>query len=276
MPPNRGLKFWQILVGLLIVVLVFNVTALEAALVPLILAGIIFYGLRQNGMLPRPPAMRSLDSEPWPAQQRQRQQRPTEEEVRFENQDSSSEPIYSHAIQAVHRAGIDPNETMVLPVDIGVMAFRAGDAPTIYRSQPVSEDIDYLQPFIQLRVPQRAMGRVKFELVDGDGQTLFIHEDLHQLQRGRNLVMPSARLPIHDALAIQSHWRLRVSADDRLLAEHRFFWQETAPGIRPTLAEDGEISPELRTAISQNERQSLSLDDLLSDQEDEPRQQRRR
>jgi hypothetical protein len=187
-----------------------------------------------------------------------------------------ADQVYAHALEAVRDAGLDPTTTHVLPIDIGVMAFSADQDPTIYRTKPVLDDVDYIQPFVQLRLPTRADGRIRFEFVDSDGQVLFIHEEYHHLQRGRNLVTPSARLPIHDAHNMNGDWQLRVSADSVLLAVHHFGWQEsTTKAIRRHLREDGELSNEVRAMLAESRLQNMSLDELLAEQQVEENSQRR-
>jgi hypothetical protein len=178
-----------------------------------------------------------------------------------------AEQVYAHALDAVRRAGRDPNETTVLPIDVGVMAFSGDADPVIYRTRPMLDDIDYVQPFVQLRLPQRAKGRIRFEIADSDGQVLFIHEEDHDFQQGRNLVVPAARLPIHDAHAMHGDWGLRVSADGVLIADHHFGWQEsTTTVIRRHLTEDGELSGELRAMVADSKLEKMSLDELLEAQ----------
>jgi len=170
---------------------------------------------------------------------------------------------------AVRRSGLDPTETHVLPIDVGVMAFSGDGDPVIYRTRPVPDDVDYLQPFVQLRLPTRAHGRIRFEIIDSDGQTLFVRQEDHEFERGRNLITPAARLPIHDAHAMMGAWQLRISADDVLIADHRFEWQEDARKvIRRHLTEDGELSSEVRAMVAENRLQRMSLDELL----EQPRQ----
>ena len=61
------------------------------------------------------------------------------------------------------------------------------------------------------------------------------------------------------------------------LAVHRFVWSErTEKVIHRHIHEDGEISNELRAAISDSQPGSMSLDELRSAQEDEQQQTRRR
>ncbi len=184
-----------------------------------------------------------------------------------------ADQVYAHALDAVRRAGLDPAETHVLPIDIGVMAFSADHEPVIYRTRPVLDDVDYIQPFVQLRLPTRARGRIRFELVDSDGQILFVHEEDHEFQRGRNLITPAARLPIHDAHAMHGDWQLRVTADNVMIAEHNFAWQESASKtIRRHLTEDGELSGEVRAMMAENRLQRMSLDDLLEEQDQQQEQ----
>jgi hypothetical protein len=208
---------------------------------------------------------------------RRRGQSQPDHDLEFSDYEEAAgrERIYAHAIRAVEEAGLDPETAKVLTTDIGVMAFKDDSEPLIYRSRPVLDDIDYLQPFVQLRLPQKAIGRIRFEIVDSDGQVLFVHEDRHQLERGRNLISPAARLPIHDAQAMYEEWELRVSADGVPLASHHFSWQESATKVvRRHLSEDGEISTELRATMAENRLQKMSLDDLLLDQEEESQNQK--
>ena len=192
---------------------------------------------------------------------------------------TGTEKVYAHALRAVEQAGLDPDTAQVLPVDMGVMVFQGDNDPVVYRTHPIPDDADYVQPFVQLRLPTRAVGRVKFEVIDADGQVIFIHEDVVNLERGRNLVTPSARLPIHDAHNMMGTWQLRVSADGMPLAVHKFVWQETnTRAIRRHITADGELSNELRASLAENRLGKMSLDELLSfqDGDQEPQRQQRR
>jgi len=192
---------------------------------------------------------------------------------------TGKERIYRHALEAVKEAGLDPDQVKVLVTDIGFMAFKDDEEPVVYRSRPVRDDVDSIQPFVQLRVPTKAVGRIRFEIVDSDGQVLFVREENHQLERGRNLITPAARLPIHDSQAMHDSWELRISADGLPLATHFFDWEETSlRAVRRHLTEDGEITGELRAALAANRLEKVSLDDLLADQVEDvenERQERR-
>jgi hypothetical protein len=196
----------------------------------------------------------------------------------FSSRQSQSEPIYRHALEAVQRAGHDPDSVQVLAVDIGVMAFKGNSEPAVYRTWSLPDDIDYVQPFVQLRLPSKAAGRIKFEIVDSAGHVVFVHEDVHNLERGRNFISPAARLPIHDENLTNGQWGMRVSADGVILAEHRFEFSEAAEAnIRRHIGEDGEINTELRAVMAESRLPKMSLDDLLQyGADDEEQQQQKR
>lgn len=179
------------------------------------------------------------------------------------------EQRHEHALAAVRAAGRDPDSLPVLPVDIGVMSYTGDNDPVIHRDWAVMDDVDYIQPFVQLRLPRTATGRIRFELVDSDGEAQFVHEQDYQLERGRNLVVPAARLPVQDQQPVDRPWELRVIADGVLLAVHEFEFDDAdtiSQELRQHILEDGEISNELRTALAANRLERMSLDDLLADQ----------
>jgi hypothetical protein len=264
-------RFWEVMLGILFLTTGFAVVN-DGVLPAWLLVGMGAYLLwRQFD------ASRVFSP---PSNERVRARRSLDDDYESDTDEppSSGEKIYAQALRAVERAGLNPNEVQVLPVDIGVMASRKGEPPAVYR-KTIMEEVDYIHPFVQLRLPKKAVGRIKFELLDGDGQILFVREDTHQLERGRNLVTPPARLPIHDGHMLQKNWQLRVSADGMLLAKHEFGWQESEERkLRRHLGEDGEINSAVRQAIAEDRLQDkISLDDLLSyqDGDSDVRQQRR-
>jgi hypothetical protein len=183
--------------------------------------------------------------------------------------------VYPHALKAARAAGLNPDTVPVLPVDLGVMAYHGNTPPVIHRTVPVEDDCDYIQPFIQLRVPRVATGQIRFEIVDKNGKVVFIHEDSYQLKRGRNLIVPSARLPIHDEQEIDGAWELQVSGDNMMLAKYRFDWLDMKRSdAHRFVGEDGEINSEMRAVLAESRLQRMSLDELLIPQDDDlPAQQ---
>lgn len=198
-------------------------------------------------------------------------------EIAQQRRPANVDEVHEHALNSVRRAGLDPNTVSVLPVDIGFLSFKDNNNPVIHRRQPIQDDVDYIQPFVHLRVPRMAAGRLKFEIMDASGERIFIHEEQYDLQRGRNLIMPAARLPIHDQYDMTSRWQMHVSADGMRLALHDFRFEEVDEfSIHPHVSQDGEISSEMKAMLQDSQLSPLSLDDLLASQEDEDAEQRGR
>lgn len=187
------------------------------------------------------------------------------------------ESVFPHALAAVREAGLNPERLAVLPVDIGLIAFYGNDEPELHHTRSIPDDSDYIQPFVQLRVPHTAIGQIRFEVLDHYGQPVFVHEDRYQLERGRNLVMPSARIPLHDEQNTSGVWELCIYADNRLIARHIFGWDSAqAPNFERHIGEDGELNSELRAILAQSRLADLSLDELLAHQDQDDFQQEQR
>jgi hypothetical protein len=260
MRSSAGRRFWEIMIGLLLLILGFAGVAGGSGQ----MLAVMFF-VAGFWLLARQFDTRQTDG----GRREQEMRRSIMPETLPEQQ------AYTHAVEAARRAGHNPQEMQVLPVDIGLMAFRGERDPVVHRSQALYDDVDYIQPFVQLRLPTQAVGRIRFEIYDSDGQLLFIREEQHQLQPGLNLVTPNRRLAIHDAQNMRGGWELRVSADDVPLAVHPFGWRPSVDEtLRRHVREDGELSNELRGMLAENRLQTMSLDDLLAHQEEEDGEQR--
>ncbi|MBC8171394.1 MAG: hypothetical protein H7X77_06965 [Anaerolineae bacterium] len=180
------------------------------------------------------------------------------------------EPEVDHVYEAITTAGHDPDQLKVLPVDLGLLVYK-DNQQEIYRNQAIPHDVDYVRPFVELQLPASVSGKVRFELLDSNGNSLFVDENSHQLKSGRQPIVAATWLPIHDAQELDGMWQLKVSAGGVLLANHVFEWdtEVSAAPIREHIQEDGEISPELRQAMAENRLQKMSLDELLADQQEE-------
>jgi len=216
------------------------------------------------------------DADDWDVERQEPRPRPVRRE-----RPSNVEQIHQHALRAVRAAGLNPDEIKVLPVDMGLIAFQGEDAPSIHRNTTVPDESDYIQPFAELRVPVNATGKIRFEVYDRGRRQVFVHEDYHELKRGRNLVSPSGRLPIHDELDTDGNWELRISADNVVLSRHVFQWaasdeiietEDEDGGLRDHIREDGEISNELRAMMADSRLDSMSLDELLAFQDEDEQQ----
>ena len=195
----------------------------------------------------------------------------------FHQQPASAEQrVYRHALESVTRAGLDPDNVQVLTVDIGLLTTKEDDDPQIYRTWSLPDDIDYIQPFVQLRVPMEANGNIRFEIVDAIGDLVYVHEDDFHLTRGRNFLTPSTRMPLHDQMELDGRWSMRVIADGVTIADHRFEYAEaTGANIRRHIGEDGEINTEMRAVMTENRLPKMSLDDLLAYQGEEDERESR-
>lgn len=185
------------------------------------------------------------------------------------------EPVYRHALTAVENAGLNPDTVKVLAVDLGVIAFRNDGSATVYRTWTIPEDARSIQPFVTLRLPTLATGRIRFEILDASGRSVFSSETDHRLEPGRNFINPPARLSLRDHPNLDGRWQLRISADGVLLALHRFeFAEPTTAKIRQSLGEDGEIRADSRLILDETATPRMSLDDLLAYQDEEQKSRR--
>ncbi|MDE2776545.1 MAG: hypothetical protein OXI77_11440 [Chloroflexota bacterium] len=211
-------------------------------------------------------------------QQLEEEEEDYEYEIFHQQPASAEQRVYRHALESVTRAGLDPDEVQVLAVDIGLLTTTEQGEPQIYRTWSLPDDIDYIQPFVQLRVPTEANGDIRFEIIDAVGDAVYIHEDSFKLTRGRNFLTPNTRMPLHDQMELDGKWSLRVIADGVTIADHRFEYSEaTGANIRRHIGEDGEINTEMRAVMAENRVPKMSLDDLLAYQgEDEEEDQRTR
>jgi len=181
---------------------------------------------------------------------------------------SRASRMHRVAAQAVRRAGQNPDTLAVAPVDIGVLAYESREAtPTLYRETRLPEDAAYIRPFMLLRSPRRARGRIRFELLDGQGALRFVDETEWELKAGETFVYPATWLPADRIEDFGGEWTLRVYAAETLLAAHEFAWWDSGGGdLRRYLTGDGEISDDLLEGLSGTHVERLSLDDLLDDQ----------
>jgi hypothetical protein len=199
-----------------------------------------------------------------------------EDELEEDDERTQRETIYRHALVAVKNAGLDPDTVKVLAVDLGVVAFREDGSATVYRTWTVPEDARSIQPFVTLRLPTAATGRIRFEILNANGKSVFSSEADHRFEVGRNFITPPARLSLRSYYNLSGRWQLRISADDVLLAVHRFeFAEPTAAKIRQSLGEDGEIRADSRLLLDESSTPRMSLDDLLAYQQDEEQKARR-
>jgi hypothetical protein len=173
------------------------------------------------------------------------------------------------AMQRADYAGADETE-YVQVLDIGLLAYRHTNDPKLVRYGDVLMDTHHLRPFVELWLPYRARGTVRFEMVDGEGRLRYADESAYDLVRGPNTLLPNTWLPLREKTVMPGQWRLRVLANNALLASHVFGWRQVGGGvIQEFVAADGEMSATLIQALERRQAsQAMSLNDLLADQEE--------
>ncbi len=171
------------------------------------------------------------------------------------------------AERAMRRAGQDPADLAVRPVDVGLLVYRNGE-PSVYREARLPVEAEHVRPFVVLRSPRRARGRLRFELCDSWGTRRFIDETVSELQPGENFLYAETWLPLRNVDAPDGEWELRVYGAGVLLAAHAFRWQDAGGGaFRAYLTEEGELTEELRQELARARLERLSLDELLEEQD---------
>jgi len=269
----------EVLLGILFLVIglssAFNTPGIA---VILLFLGVLLLALRISSRSSAQPRQRQSSTPSRPVVERRRPIETTRNTVARPSPVFVEPPpdngVYKHALSAARAAGLMTDDTSyVLPIDIGVMAYESNNKRMIQRVLPLTELTEFVQPFIQLRLAANAQGRVKFEIIDAQGDRLFVHEDRYQLHEGVNFISPPSRLRVWDVKNSVT-WKLRVYADNTLIAEHGLAWEVGTTGVvRRNMLEDGEISPTIRAQVSamltENRLTDMSLDELLASQDDD-------
>ena len=194
------------------------------------------------------------------------------------NRPPSAPSVHPHALTALQQAGHQAHELAVLPLDLGIIATRDKESPMVYRSSAVPNDVDTIRPYVECQVSSTARGTITFEIYNTQGDLVYQHHQLKTFQPGKNLVVSNTHLPVHDVLQLQEGaWWLRIKGDNIILANHRITWVDSPSRlVQKHIAEDGEINAVLRNALTDSALGTMSLDELLSFQEEEPPTKRNR
>lgn len=175
------------------------------------------------------------------------------------------------ASERARRRGGSYAEGLTL-LDVGMITAQTSrDGMTMRRTRSVSLDDDGVRPFITLHVqPENAeqTARFRFEIIDGNGATQYVHEMRTYLRDGEMNILADHQLPLAENAALQSgDWDLRVFMDGKLLGAHmftvapslndRFRHFEQRDAQRINLREKGE------TPALEDEEAPLSLEELL-------------
>lgn len=171
------------------------------------------------------------------------------------------------AQRAMKRARAEPEEFTL--TDVGLLAYRDRSTSRIVRSTPVVTDTRYLRPFAEISARQRTRAQVTMALLDSNGQPMFVDKNTYVLHRKPTHLVTKTWLPLENLAHTGGNWSIVIDVNDTPLAIHRFGWVGLADNeIVEHLGNDGELSPELREAVKTGKFRRMSLDELLSDQEE--------
>jgi hypothetical protein len=176
----------------------------------------------------------------------------------------------SEAREAVERAQKrgSYNDNGPTLLDIGLITAQSNrDGMVMRRTRSVSLDDDGVRPFITLHVqPQQAdqTARIRFEIIDGNGATQYVHEMRTYLRDGEMNILADHQLPLAENAALQSgDWDLRVSMDGKLIGAHMFTLAPSLNDRFRRVASGQQTTPS--TTASQNSGR-LSQQDNPSDE----------
>lgn len=168
-------------------------------------------------------------------------------------------------------------------MDIGLIATATTDRGLdMRRTRSASKDDDGVRPFITLHVePHQAdrMTVVRYEMIDQNGQTTYVHEMKTYLRDGDMNILADHQLPLYgneDTIAA-GDWDLRVYVDGGLIAAHSF---SVAPSVDERLgrtrhaADVPQQQAARRIATPDASEGPVSLEELLRSQDAEARSSR--
>ncbi len=176
------------------------------------------------------------------------------------------------ADRAASRGGaLDPDLELL---DIGLIALQSSRAGmSMQRSRSVSLDDDGLRPYITLKVdPVEAdrHARVRFEVIDGAGNTVYIHEMKTYLRDGELNILPDHQMALdpEDDSIVTGDCDLRVYIDGELSGVLGF---TLAPSVqnrfrRPATGREARTRNLADSPPPDEDDAPMSLEDLLRQQ----------
>lgn len=108
-------------------------------------------------------------------------------------------------------------------LDVGLISHRASsEGMDMRRTRSISLDEDGVRPYITLDVQPEEADRhviVRFEIIDHNGQTQYVHEMKTYLRDGEMNLLADHQLPLYgnERLTSAGEWDLRVSVDGALI-----------------------------------------------------------
>jgi hypothetical protein len=183
--------------------------------------------------------------------------------------------IANRALRRVHKV---TRTRGIQLLDIGLLSYDGGAQPNVSRTETIPAYTIGLRPFVVINVSEKRdlHFTLKLALTDETEQLRFASEVRDYFRHGRNYFTPSKYLRMVSG-EMGGNWSLRVSIDEQPFAQHDFaIAPDVGVGFRPYLHPDGEIDEWLTEAATQTTIDSLSLTDLLGDQDSQAYESRSR
>ncbi len=143
---------------------------------------------------------------------------------------AASAPLLNRKISAQAREASERarrRSTLSAPgltlLDVGLISHRASsEGMDMRRTRSISLDEDGVRPYITLDVQPSEADRhtiVRFEIIDQNGQTQYVHEMKTYLRDGEMNLLADHQLPLYgnERLMSAGEWDLRVSVDGALI-----------------------------------------------------------
>lgn len=172
------------------------------------------------------------------------------------------------ATERARRRGSSAPTNMLL-LDIGLIAAQMSDQGLVMRRERnLSKDDDGVRPFAVLQVPPEAAERraiIRFEFIDQDGQTQYVHEMNTFLRDGEMNLLADHQMRLYGNDGVRAgDWDLRVFVDNRLFGAHTFTVTPSLEDRYPAAARERAA----RRLAQETNANSVPprLEDLLRDQ----------
>lgn len=173
--------------------------------------------------------------------------------------------IANQALRRVHKVA---RISGIQLLDIGLLSYDGGTQPNVSRTETIPAYTTGLRPFVVINIaPKRDLHfTLKVTLIDGTEQVRFASEVRDYFRYGTNYFTPSLHLKM-DSSQMSGDWSLCVSIDEKLFAQHNFsIASDVGVDFRPYLRSDGEIDEWLSKSAANAPIEQLSLEELLTDQ----------
>lgn len=169
--------------------------------------------------------------------------------------------------RARRRSSFAPSGLTLLDVGLISLVTSSDGSMTMRRGRQVSLDDSGVRPYITLNVEPNDADRnalVRFEIIDHNGQTQYIHEMKTFLRDGEMNILADTQLPLmgNDRLPGAGDWDLRVSVDGATLGLLSFSTTPSIAGRTRQVAQRADAAA-IRLEDDTDDASPVSLEDLL-------------